>query len=126
MSYLINYIYDYWNTPEVVNLKENNSYHINENVEDDCYLIDKKFLITKELLEEINLKPPDNIIPNPSRNMPPMDKVNLADLNKAQLNMILNVKLKPTQVNEKPTYYEPKHPVLRELLNKFSFKNNAF
>jgi hypothetical protein len=29
---------------------------------------------------------------------------------------ILAVKLKPTVKNEKPTYYEPRHPVLKELL----------
>ena len=122
MSYLINYIYDYWNTPEVVILKENNSYHINENVEDDCYLIDKKFLITKELLEEINLKPTDNIIPNPSRNMPPIDKMNLRCLNKAQLNIIMNVKLKPIPKIEKQRKYEHRHPVLKEMLEKTKIK----
>jgi hypothetical protein len=29
---------------------------------------------------------------------------------------ILAVKLKPTVKNKKPTYYEPRHPVLKELL----------
>ena len=29
---------------------------------------------------------------------------------------ILNVRLKPTVKNKKPTYYEPRHPVLKELL----------
>ncbi len=122
MSYLLNYVYNFWNPTEVVILKENNNYHINENVEDDCYLIDKKFLITKELLEEINLKPPDNIIPNPRRNMPPIDKMNLRCLNKAQLNIIMNVKLKPVPKIEKQQKYEQRHPVLKEMLEKTKIK----
>jgi hypothetical protein len=122
MSFLINYIYDFWNPSEVNNLKENYNYHVDENIEDDCYLIDKKFLITKELLEEINLKPPIDIIPNPSRNMPPIDKVNLKCLNKAQLNIIMSVKLKPIPKIEKTQIYIPRHPVLKEMLEKTKIK----
>ena len=114
---LLNYIYDFWNTPKDNNLNENN-YHVNENIEDGCYLIDKKYLITRELLEEINLTPVQNVVPNPSRNMPPIDKINLRDLNKAQLNIILNVKLKPTPKIQKTYKYETRHPVLKEMLEK--------
>ena len=124
MSYLINYIYDYWTSSSDVNnnITVKNNYHLNENIEDDCYLIDKKYLITQELLEEINLKPPANIIPNPSRNMPPIDKFNLRCLNKAQLNIIMNVKLKPIPKIEKQQKYEQRHPVLKEMLEKTKIK----
>jgi|LauGreDrversion4_2_1035121.scaffolds.fasta_scaffold173973_2 hypothetical protein len=77
-----------------------------------------KFLITSNDLNKVNLKPPSNIIPNPSRNMPLMDRFNLAILNKAQLKLIMSVKLKPTNPLIKQTYYEPRHPVLKELLFK--------
>ena len=56
--------------------------------------------------------------------MPYIDIVNLQSLNKAQLNIILNVKLKPIPYIEKQMYYEPKHPVLRELLAKIKIKNS--
>lgn len=77
-----------------------------------------KFLITSNDLNKVNLKPPNNIIPNPSRNMPLMNRFNLAILNKAQLKLIMNVKLKPTEPVTKQKYYEPRHPVLKELLFK--------
>jgi hypothetical protein len=121
MSFIYNYISTIWKSEEEINNK--NIYHSNENVEKDYSLVDKKYLISKEDLEKINLKPVSNIIPNPSRNMPYIDIVNLQSLNKAQLNMIMNVKLKPSLQNTKPSYYEPKHPVLKELLDKFKCKN---
>jgi hypothetical protein len=77
-----------------------------------------KFLITSNDLNKVNLKPPSNIIPSPSRNMPLMDRFNLAILNRAQLRSILSVKLKPIDPIIKQTYYEPRHPVLKELLYK--------
>jgi len=120
MSSLFTYIYDFMNVKSDTNI--NNKYHTNENVEDDYSVIDKKYLISKEELEKINLKPSSDIIPGPSRNMPPLDKFNLQSLNKAQLTTILNIKLKPTPPREKILYYEPKHPVLRELLNTFKNK----
>lgn len=82
--------------------------------------LDKKYLITLSDLKSVNLQPVKDIIPAPSRNMPPLfDKINLQNLNKAQLECILNVKLKPTPKVEKIIYYEPRHPVLAELLKKF-------
>jgi len=39
--------------------------------------------------------------------------------NKAQLNEILNMKLKPTKVNIKPNYYPPRNPVVKQLNEKF-------
>ena len=115
MSSLINYIYDCWYDKQQTTVTS--GYHMTD--EFDYSIVDAKYLISKEDLEKINLKPVDNIIPGPSRNMPPLDKVNLQSLNKAQLNVILNVKLKPIPQIEKQTKYLPRHPVLRELLDKY-------
>jgi hypothetical protein len=124
MSTILNYVYSFWNNssesePQII-LK----HHINENVEDEYSLVDKKYLISKEDLEKVNLKSSKYIIPGPSRNMPLIDKVNLRALNKAQLDIILSVKLKPAVVNEKPVYYKPRHPVLAELHKKFNVGSN--
>lgn len=129
MSFLINYLYSLTETSSVnkpVDQPILSKSYQTTNLDDDFSIVDKKYLISKDDLIKVNLKPVIDVIPNPSRNMPPMDKFNLKDLNKAQMNMILNVKLKPTKVNEKPKYYAPKHPVLQELVEKFSFKKNAF
>ena len=81
---------------------------------------DKKYLITLNDLKSVDLQPVKGIIPAPSRNMPPLfDKINLQNLNKAQLDCILNVKLKPTPKVEKILFYGPRHPVLVELLKRF-------
>lgn len=70
-------------------------------------------------LKSVNLHPVKNIIPNPSRNAPPcFTKVDLRNLNRAQLNSIMSVKLKPTPKVEKKHIYEVRHPCLRELLTK--------
>ena len=80
----------------------------------------KKYLINIADLKSVNLQPVKDIIPGPSRNMPPMfDKVDLRNLNKAQLDAILNVKLKPTPPIVKKVYFEPRHPVIKELHAKF-------
>ena len=127
MSSIFNYLYSFYQTPNDTQPSVTSNKYQTTVLDNDFSIVDKKYLISKDDLVKVNLKPVSDIIPNPSRNMPLMDKVNLRDLNKAQLNMILNVKLKPAIVNQKPTYYEPKHPVLRELLQKFSFKHtNAF
>lgn len=59
-----------------------------------------------------------NVIPGPARNMPNIDKFSLQVLSKAHIQDILAVKLKKTDVKPKQNYYEPRHPVLRELLLK--------
>lgn len=82
--------------------------------------VPKKYLISINDLKSVNLNPVKDIIPGPSRNMPPMfDKVDLRNLNKAQLDAILSVKLKPTPPIVKKVYYEPRHPVIRELHLKY-------
>ena len=118
MSFFSNLIY-YFNGSD----NKTEQYHTTSD-DNDFSIVDKKYLISKEDLIKVDLKPVNNIIPNPSRNMPLMDKSYLKNSNKAQLDIIKNVKLKPTKRNEKPTYYEPKHPVLRELLHrKYRHKN---
>lgn len=76
-------------------------------------------LITENDLLKVNLKP-FNVIPSPARNMPNIDRFTLEALSKAQLEDILAVKLKKTNIKTKETCYEPRHPVLRELLMKTS------
>jgi len=73
-------------------------------------------LISETDLLKVNLKPA-NVIPSPARNMPNVDKFTLQALSKAQIEDILAVKLKKTTINPKKTY-EPRHPVLQELLMK--------
>ena len=68
-------------------------------------------------LKSVNLNPIKDIVPNPSLT-PFFEKVDLRNLNKAQLNCILNVKLKPIPQLEKVKVYEVRHPCLRELLSK--------
>ena len=116
MSLLFNFFTNYFKTDiqEVTNtLVLNSKFHVNDNTEDEYSVLEKKFLISSEDLEKINLRSSEDIIPNPSRNMPLLDKVSLQNLNKAQLNIILSVKLKPIPKIEKQKIYEPRHPVLK-------------
>ena len=53
-----------------------------------------------------------------ARNMPNIDKQIIQYLNKGQLENILAVKLKKSNINPKQIKYEPRHPVLKELLEK--------
>lgn len=73
--------------------------------------------ISESDLSKVNLHP-KNVIPGPARNMPNIDKFSLQVLSKAHIQDILAVKLKKTDVKPKQSYYEPRHPVLRELLLK--------
>lgn len=99
-----NYFYNFYS----VNEKQNNN--------DDFVKIG---FVTINDLKSVNLTAVKDIIPNPSRNAPPFfEKVDLRNLNKAQLNCILNVKLKPIPPLEKVKVYEVRHPCLRELLSK--------
>jgi hypothetical protein len=74
------------------------------------------YLVSVSDLVGVKLKPVKNIIPAPARNMPHISKFELNMLNQAQLKSILSVKLKPIEKIQKPTFYLPNHPVLRELL----------
>ena len=87
--------------------------------DDSMKPIVKKFLISPDDLLKINLNSTNDIIPGPSRNMPVIDTFELSTFNKAQLEEILSIKLRPTVVNVKPTYYPPKNPVIRQMNEKF-------
>lgn len=79
----------------------------------------KKFLISPDDLKKAKLDFNKNVIPAPSRNMPLIDTFELSIFNKAQLQEILNIKLRPIQKKLKQTYYPPRHPVIREMHEKF-------
>ena len=107
MSYLVNYLYDIIYPPDN-NIK--NIYHICDEVEDEYYLVDKKIFITKEILGKTNLKP---VVKN---------TIKLKSLHDSHLSSIMNIKLKPTPKNHNKKIYEPRHPVLKEMVNKIKIK----
>jgi len=79
------------------------------------------FLVSPTELLSVKLKPVTSCIPSPARNMPSklgITKFQLHMLNKSQLQQILSVKLKPIVKQHKIAIFEPRHPVLKELLNK--------
>lgn len=120
MTSLLNYFISFISPDTISNTEITaNKYNVTEEFESDYSVVDKKFLISAEDLEKVDLKPLGEIIPAPSRNMPPLSRVNLQSLNKAQLNTILNVQLKPTPPRETNKTYESRHPVLRELISRF-------
>jgi hypothetical protein len=102
---MLKYIYDFWSPEESQPKIKANIFHVTEDDNVGFSIVDKKYLISKDDLEKVNLKPATDIIPGPSRNMPLMDKINLRMLNKAQLDIILNVKLKKTLPKTKPESY---------------------
>lgn len=118
MSIIVDYIYSFWSSSETKSEKVPNappllssSKNENKNISNgSIYLISPKELLS------VKLKNVSDIIPSPARNMPHITKFQLHMLNKAQLQSILSVKLKPVKLISKPTYYTPRHPVLRELL----------
>ena len=113
LSTYYNYISQYFNRQEhALNKKE-------VFVDDDFVKVGG--FVSIQDLKSVHLTPVMKEIP--SRNAPVcFSKVDLRNLNRAQLNCILNVKLKPVPVP--PTVvkkiYEVRHPCLRELLKKRS------
>jgi hypothetical protein len=87
-------------------------------------IVPKKFIISPSDLKKVDLVHHEGVTPSPSRNMPLLDTFELNIYNKAQLTEILNIKLKPTKINEKPTYYPPRHPVVKQLNERFGIGNN--
>ena len=128
MSIIFNYFNYYLygidnnsNNIEVNTISENEDFEKIEKVEDNILIQPKKHLITLNDLKSVNLTSVENVTPSPSRNAPPsFSKIDLRNLNKAQLNQILNVKLKPTPIIERPTFFPPRNPVIFELYNKFN------
>ena len=120
MSAILNYIGYWWYTPEDQNKVEADKI---SNVIPKSFPKERPLsLISPSDLIKVKLNPPKDIIPAPARNMPPLDKFTLNVLNQAQLQEIMSVKLKKTKYIEKVTYYEPRHPVLKELLKKIPKK----
>jgi hypothetical protein len=79
--------------------------------EDDLFIV-KPILIHD--INKIQLKPmKDRILKQPI-----YTKIDIKNLNKNQLNEILNVKLKTSNTVNKKQKFEPRHPVLKELLQK--------
>lgn len=119
MSIILEYLLGPWWTQntlsnESVNVTEKNMSTTQSPSQKE---VTTKMLISPSDLLNVKLKPVVNVIPGPARNMPLMNSFNLSMLNRAQLQEILKVKLRPTKIIEKKIHYEPKHPVLRELLN---------
>lgn len=81
-------------------------------------IIQKKFIISPSDLKKVDLT---------HREVNPVNSINTFELNiydKAQLDEILSIKLKPAKVNEKPTYYPPRNPVVKQLNEKFGIGTN--
>lgn len=114
LSTYYHYISQYFNQQEqAVNKKKQVL------VEDDFVKVGG--FVSIQDLKSVHLTPViKEIVPNPSRNAPPcFSKVDLRNLNRAQLNCILNVKLKPVPPPlAVKKIYEVRHPCLRELLKK--------
>ena len=111
MAYLYSYFSSYlWNTT---------TEEVKKEVKQEDITNCNKFLISIEDLNKVNLNPSKDVIPAPSRNMPLISMYNLHISNKAYLDEILNIKLKPAIINIKPEYYPPRNPVIREMNEKF-------
>ena len=78
----------------------------------------KQVIYEKDLLN-VRLKPVQVQVPQVQPTEPIKPKFTLQSLSKEQLANILAVKLKKTNINPKQEY-EPRHPVLKELLSKKS------
>lgn len=119
MSGLVNYLSSWWVSPEM-NQEETsvipNTLSINEKKRLPPIPEHTILLISTQDLIGVKLKPVRNVIPAPARNMPPIDKFQLGMLNQAQLKEILSIKLRPVKPRDIKKYYEPRHPVLKELL----------
>jgi hypothetical protein len=104
--FLYNYVSSYFN--------ENNTNK--EEKKDDFDDFQKIGLVTMKDLQSVSLQP---IVPLKNNNTPCFKKIDLRNLNRAQLDCILNVKLKPIPPKmEEVRKYEVRHPCLRELLQK--------
>lgn len=102
--FLYNYVSRYFN--------ENNTNK--EEKKDDFDDFQKIGFVSIKDLQSVSLQP----LP-PLRNTPSFKKIDLRNLNRAQLDCILSVKLRPIPPKmEEVRKYEVRHPCLRELLQK--------
>lgn len=117
MYSLVDYIRSWWSPPADIDLESSANFrNIVTSIDSDIKRSLLPPLVSPNDLLSVKLKPPDDIIPAPARNMPSIDPISLYTLNKAQLQQILSVKLKKVPKRPRKKYYEPRHPVLRELL----------
>ena len=130
MSSLVNYISSWWVTPETTvktGAETTNNLDIppvppstiNHVTNDQKNISDGVvYLVSVSDLVSVKLRPVNDTVPAPARNMPHISKFQLTMLNQAQLKSILSVKLKPVVKIQKPVSYLPRHPVLQELLSR--------
>jgi hypothetical protein len=104
--FLFDYIYSFF--IKSTNIITQNKTEIDE---DDLFIV--KPIIIHDI-NKIQLKPmKDRILKQPI-----YTKIDVKNLNKNQLNEILNVKLKKSNPLNQKQKFEPRHPVLKELLQK--------
>lgn len=111
--FIINYFYDVYNY-----LFQSNDVESHNDIDYDEIVHVKSFTIDD--INKVQLKS----VKDRQLNKPLYNKVSLQNLNNNQLKDILNVKLNKTQITQKSEIYEPRHPVLRELLEKIKKNNN--
>jgi hypothetical protein len=106
---MLSYILDYFSSPSLPeNTKDNKIKH------DDDFVKLGGYIISEQDLKSVTLNP------TPMASYPmlkPYKNVDMRNLNRDQLNSIMNVKLRPIppKVMKIPSY-EVRHPCLRELL----------
>jgi hypothetical protein len=121
MTTVIQYISEWWYNPtgSLKNNPEGSELQTDKTIPSNNYLITEKDLLSAKLVIPPNTTEPlTSYLPGPARNMPLLSKAQLYVLNKANLQDILSVKLKHVNTIKQDIVYEPKHPVLCELLRK--------
>lgn len=104
---MLSYILDYFSSPSP--LPENKIKH------DDDFVKLGGYIISEQDLKSVTLNPTPHMTSQPM--LKPYKNVDMRNLNRDQLNSIMNVKLRPIppKVMKLPSY-EVRHPCLRELL----------
>ena len=96
---------------------------IDFHTENDIITVEKKFVISLSDIKSVNLQPvTKQLNKKKEQKTNNFEKINMRCLNKAQLDAIMNVKLKHVDNIVENKTYEPRHPVLKELLNKTNKK----
>lgn len=107
---MLSYIYNYF-FPQKEEKEEE------KEVGSDFIIVKEYLHITANDLKSVNLLPSkERVIKIHQTN------VNMQDLNKDQLKQIMNVKLKPVNLERKTRTYKQRHPVLKELQEKITKK----
>lgn len=117
MSSIFKYIYFLWTPQENREEESSATLIIHPDTKSKNTTLNRSIISVNDLIN-VKLKPVNNIIPAPARNMPPLTKFDLKRLNQAHLKDILSVKLKKTKKRILKRKFPPRHPVLFELLEK--------